>query len=187
MSAKAPKIIVTIDEGTRTEATPRVRALLKEAGAPQAVILRDAAHGTIHAWVPGDPRPVVGRLQALFERDPARFHGTHRWLPVESWAQADPRDLSAYAALFRRRLGDKESWKVEVRKHDSQVSTHELIKNIASLIDQPNVALENPDRTLFVHALGDRLGFADVARGQVFDTNTAGRGREKPGPWSPPS
>lgn len=169
MSAKTAKILVTIDEDARADAVPRVRDLLKEAGAENAVILKERPTGIIEVWVPGDPRPLVQRLNDLYERDAARFRGTHRWMPVESWARADPRDLEAYAELFRRSLKDDESWKVEVRKHQAEVSSHDLIENITKLIDQPNVDLEEPDRTLFVNVLGDRLGFADVHRDELFE------------------
>ncbi len=171
MTAKTAKILVTIDEDARKDAMPRVRDLLKQAGAENVMILKDRPSGIIEAWVPGDPRPIVQRLNDLYEQDPARFHGTHRWMPVESWARADPRDLEAYAELFRRTLKDDESWKVEVRKHDADVSSHELIENITKLIDQPNVNLEDPDRTLFVNVLGNRLGFADIQPDELFEAH----------------
>lgn len=181
MTAKTAKILVTIDENARKDAQARVRDLLKQAGAENAVILNERPSGIIEAWVPGDPRPIVQRLNELYESDPSMFRGTYRWMPVESWARADPRDLEAYAELFRRRLKDDETWKVEVRKHAAEVSSHDLIENITQLIDQPNVNLEDPDRTLFVNVLGDRLGFADIHPDELFEAN---RRAEKTAPRS---
>jgi adenylyl- and sulfurtransferase ThiI len=169
MSAKTPKILITIDEHDRRNVSHRVRTLLRALGAPRAVVLEAQHQGVLEVWVPGDPRPLVQAARARLSDDPTAFLGTHRWIPVESWTAADPRDLAAYAALFSRSLAPNQSWKVEVRKHESDYSRSELIENISRLIEQPRVDLEHPDRLLHVSALGERLGFSDLEPDQLFD------------------
>lgn len=145
-----------------------IRALLRALGDEQPVIERMVAKGILGVRTRLDPRRVVRDLQALLEREPGRRRFTCRWVPVDTWTQADLDSLVRVVTGLREQIQPGETWRMTVEKHrHARHHRDEVITALARLIDA-KVDLTRPDKILRIDLVGDAAAVSVLTPGDVL-------------------
>lgn len=119
----------------------------------------------------GDPKECVERLGSLCREDPLSFEYTHRWVPIEEWAEADAGHLEEFGRHAEMEIGPQESWRVRVNRHGSPLDRNELTTTIARAIHNPHVDLDHASKTVLLEVVGRRAGMAVVNPQQVLSVD----------------
>lgn len=169
-------LLVTIDEQNRDQATQEVLSLLSQAGYPNSKVVETPALGMIGVRVDcPDTRECIPRLKEVLIESPFSFHNTHRWIPVEAWAEAEAAELAKFAKLAGTEIGPEESWAINVERHGSDVDRELIVDALAKGIDNPHVSLDDPDKTVFVDVIGSKAALAVLDPSQKLSVDRSMR------------
>lgn len=167
-----PHLLITIDERHRRLATAEVRSLLDRAAPGGYRLTKAPGTGFLGARLThDDPRACIARLHSILSQDPLAFQHTHRWIPVEAWAKPGKRELQRIALHANAEIAPDESWAIRVERHGSRIERDALVHELAAEIPNPNVELEQPDKTLLIEAIGNRIGMAVVTPEQTLSVD----------------
>lgn len=171
MAGRTPKLLVTIDENKRTQCEREILRVLDEAGIPQARLLKGAPPGVVEVDFDADPKVALERLREICREDPFAFAHTHRWVPVESWTEPDRKHLADFMRRFEAQIAPDESWRLEVHKTSSPMSSREVLATAAEYVGRPRVDLEHPDKTIHIELVGHKAGVSLLRPEDQFNVN----------------
>jgi hypothetical protein len=175
-SEKTPNLLITIDERHRSRAGDEILTLLERAGFTNAEITNPPGTGMIGVSVAiRDARACIPRLKEILMQTPFAFQHTHRWLPVESWAAPDAAELEKFAKLAGQEIGAASSWGIVVERHNSELDRGLIVSTIAKGIDNPNVSLDAPEKTVLVEVVGKKAALAVVGKDEQLSVDKSMR------------
>lgn len=170
LKAVEPNLVITIDERHRPLAEYEVQSILKNLGI-KGKITGSPGQGLVGVYVQQDPRQCIGQMRSMLSKDPLAFQHTHRWVPIEEWAAAEAKEVARFGKRARAEIGSDESWGIKAERHSSRAEPETLITALARDIDNKNVDLEAPDKTVLLEIVGKRAGFAVVEKDQVLSVD----------------
>jgi len=132
---------------------------LKEIGDENPSLLKSGLSGLVFAYTSLDPFFVVKKVKEKAEEDPWHFRYLLKVVPVEKVVRAELNEIRDAAKEIVKKIGKNESFKVNVRKRLSDISSRKLIEEVAELVDNP-VDLENPDKIINVEVIGELAGIS---------------------------
>lgn len=101
--------------------------------------------GLIAIIFEGDPIMAIRKVREYLVQKPWIMRYSHRIIPVEIVTNS-MEELKAYVAnTISIRMSDEDSWKINVSKHSSKLSSRKIINNLAKGIEKGKVSLDNPD------------------------------------------
>lgn len=169
----APRLLVTVEERDRPMAEKEILQLMERVGIKGAALVKGGmGSGIIGVSFPrGDPKECVERLGYLCRADPLPFQHTHRWIPIEEWAEADARHLAEFGRHAEAEIGAQESWRVVVDRHGSPLKRDELTTTVARYVNNSHVDLNHANKTVLLEVVGRRAGMAVVNPNQVLSVD----------------
>lgn len=171
-AAAAPRLLITIDERHRPFAEKTAKALLERVAPGGYRLIKAPGAGFIGVELhDDDPRTCIARLHALFQEEPLAFEHTHRWIPIEAWSKPGTKEIRRLAQKAAAEIAPDESWGIRLERHGSRMERDALLHEIAAEISNPNVELEQPDKTVLVEALPNAVGLAVVGPQQVLSVD----------------
>ena len=151
-------LIVTYDPTHAGKANEEVKELLEEFGG--AEFLESGFEGVFLLRTKQDAKKITRRLTEISREEPYKFRCTFRWIPVDKWCNSKLADMANAMKEIDSRIGEHESWKMDLGKRGYEGATMELVMKLTENINKPNVNLKNPDKIVKVEIIGDRAGIA---------------------------
>jgi tRNA acetyltransferase TAN1 len=115
--------------------------------------------GLIICWTSSNPFHVVHKLRTFAEENPYQFRFAVRFTPLEYWVNADLHSISKTARMLLVRINENETFRVTVRRRQTDLENLVVIKTVAEEIPR-EVNLDNPDKTIWVEIIADRAGMS---------------------------
>ncbi|MEX0657318.1 MAG: THUMP domain-containing protein [Nitrosopumilaceae archaeon] len=103
----------------------------------------------------------------MLEDEPWSVRYSHRIIPIQGTSITD---VYAIVSEMKKLIGviqEHESFKIVVEKRNSNISSKEIISEIAKDL-QNKVSLENPDWILLVEILGNKSGLSVVKEDSII-------------------
>lgn len=100
------------------------------------------------------------KLNALAKKSPGLFDKTCYWIPIDVWCPANIKRMQEEIKILSKGIKDKDSWRLELRKRETDKSTSDLIKKLTEPVDKMNVDLISPDKIIWVEIVGDDAGIS---------------------------
>lgn len=151
-------LIVTYDPTHAGKSQEEVKELLEEHGG--AEFLESGFEGVFLLHTKTDPKKIVKKLSDACKEEPYKFKHTFRWIPVDRWCDSKLDEMSKAMKDIDAKIGEHESWKLDLGKRGYEGDTMGLIMKLTEHINKPNVNLKSPDKIVKVEIVGDRAGIA---------------------------
>jgi len=114
-----------------------------------------------------DPREISRSLRDMINNDPLSIRRILRFIPIQANCKSGVQEVEMAALHLLPRLDGRDRFRITVERRFSQVDSQQIIKAIASHIDNP-VDLERPDVIVLVEILGERAGLSIIKPNDIF-------------------
>ena len=133
--------------------------VLSMVGAGDVRAWESGVKGLIYGYSDLDPKVAVERLRGLLREKPWEFSLLKRVIPIERVTHTDLSSIRRICEEVSKGIGRGETYRITVEKRHSELSSREIIKSVAELIDA-KVSLEKPDKILLIEIVRDRTGIS---------------------------
>ncbi len=155
-------LIVTTQRGNERACVREFVNMVNAVQGPNISLRRTRFPGLILGRVDGDPIALCRSLNSLTEEDPWGVRFVQRAIPIQVNVDAEVGAIKEAVGVVSKGIPEGASFKIEVAKRGSDLSSSEIIKESASMV-QRRVNLEKPAYTVRVEIIDDRAGIALLA------------------------
>jgi len=114
-----------------------------------------------------DPLEAIEKLTEIAEQDPYSYRFSLKIVPIQACMKSDIEEMKEAINKLKSQIGKDESFKVEIKKRYTDLTSEYLIKELADLIDN-DVNLSSPDKIVRVEVVGERTGISILKPDQIF-------------------
>ncbi|MEJ5293490.1 MAG: THUMP domain-containing protein, partial [Candidatus Methanosuratincola sp.] len=147
-------IIVTTQRGNEKNC---IRELVTISGETAMRFSRTGFPGLIKGEVPSDPVEFCRGLAAKLAEDPWRARFIQKVTPIQEVVKAEAQEIRAAVKRLSGAIPEGASFRITVNKRGSEVSSHELIREVAREVER-RVDLEKPDWIVEIEIIRDLAG-----------------------------
>ena len=97
------------------------------------------------------------------------IHYCRKIVPLEFYAKYSEQNLLNWINIAKLRLKQDQSWRITIKKRQSQIKSNHLITIIAQEIDIGEVDLNNPDKIFQVEILGSHYAACLLSQNQILN------------------
>lgn len=117
-----------------------------------------------------DARKVIKSLAKLAKKE-ENFQYSKKWAPVDKWCSAKVPDMQKCIKAVIKDLKAKEKWKMDLVAHKADINQRELIIKLTDVIDNQNVDLEKPDKTIRVAIVEKKAGISLLGKDDMLNVS----------------
>jgi len=154
-------LIVTCPRNFEDEAKIEVEKILDELGdkTPEITITGLSGILTVKTSIGHDS--IIRKIKQILDEEPWSIRYSLRIIPIQGISTTNVDAIASEIKKLTSVIQEHESFKIVVEKRNFDISSKEIISEIAK--DMKNkVSLENPDWILLVEILGDKSGVSVV-------------------------
>ncbi len=147
-------LVVSCPRGHEKGAISEIRYFLEGLLGDHGLIIdRSSISGMVLVHTSLDPHYVIKRLYEFVNENPYQFSFAIRFLPVDICVEANLEKITEAAKFISNKIAEHEKFRITVKKRDTNLSSHDIIKVVANEIDRM-VDLENPDKIVLIEIIG---------------------------------
>jgi len=154
-------LIISCARGMESDACSEAWFLLGEIGDKDPKVEKTEISGLIIAKTSLDPFRAVHKLREMLKRSPEEFRYIFRVIPLQAVIPTRVELIEKVAAELSKRIGEKETFRVTVKKRHTELSTKKIIEAVAKHIDR-KVNLEKPDKIVLIEVMGKVTGVSVI-------------------------
>ncbi|MBM3894996.1 MAG: RNA methyltransferase [Thaumarchaeota archaeon] len=160
-------LIVTCPRNFEEEAQNEIKKILEELGDKTPEITITDLSGILTVKTSIDHDSVIRKIKQILDDEPWSIRYSLRIIPIQGISTTS---VDAIASEMKKLTGviqKHESFKIVVEKRNSNISSKEIIVEIAKNL-QNKVSMENPDWILLVEILGGKSGVSVVKEDSII-------------------
>lgn len=150
-------MIVTYDPTHASKAKEEAEELLQDLGGAK---FQESEFEGVFLLHTKEPKKITKKLTEILKDEPYKFKYTFRWIPVDKWCSSKLLDMSQALKEIDSKIGEHESWKMDLGKRGFEGDTIQLIMKLTESINKPNVNLKNPDKIIKIEIIGELAGIS---------------------------
>lgn len=131
-----------------------LESILYLLGVREPKICKSRIKGVILVLVENNPHKLVNKLRDLLHERPWEFRNIKRVIPVDRIVSTDYDEIARISWDLARNIPKDSTFKIQVKKRHTEMSSRKLIEMVASKIDR-KVNLDKPDYVINIEILGD--------------------------------
>ena len=168
-------LIVTCARHFESETKEEIKTVLNEAGDQDPQISITEFSGILYVSTSIDPIEVVKKIRQKLEDEPWSVRYTLRAIPISVVTKTDIQEIADVATEQAETLGSTETYRITIEKRNSDISSGEIISQIADKI--PNkVSLEKYDWIILIEILGNITGVSVLRDSDILSVEREKRG-----------
>ncbi|MGH9909549.1 MAG: THUMP domain-containing protein [Nitrososphaerales archaeon] len=150
-----------------SEAASEILSLLKEMGDEQPEIYRMNVSGLLTARTNLDPHEVIRNIRKKVQDEPWSVRYLQRLIPIDAVINTNIDDIKDAVTKLASRIGEHETFRITVEKRYSGISSSDVIKNVASIIER-KVSLESQDWIVLIEIIGENTAVSVIKPDAIF-------------------
>lgn len=160
-------LIVTCPRNFEEEAKNEIKNILDELGdkIPEITITDLSGILTVKTSIVHDS--IIRKIKQILDDEPWSVRYSLRIIPIQGISTTDIDAIVSEMKKLTSIIQEHESFKIVVEKRNSNISSKEIISEIAKELKN-KVSLENPDWILLVEILGDKSGVSVVKEDSII-------------------
>ena len=160
-------LIVTCARNLEGEAEEEIMDILDELGDPDVKISVSNMSGIITVQTKLDPIEVVGKMKEILLDEPWSIRYCLRVIPIQKIVETNLEKIEECISSISDKIEDNESYRILIEKRNSDISSKEIITNIANQIKN-KVSLDFPDKIILIEVLGIVTGISLIKKSDIL-------------------
>ena len=160
-------LIVTCARNLEGEAEEEIIDILDELGDPDVKISISNMSGIITVQTKLDPIEVVGKMKEILLDEPWSIRYCLRVIPIQKIVETNLEKIQECISSISDKIEDNESYRILIEKRNSDISSKEIITNIANQIKN-KVSLDFPDKIILIEILGIVTGISLIKKSDIL-------------------
>jgi tRNA acetyltransferase TAN1 len=167
-------LIITSSRHLEPEAAKEISEILEELGDSNATVEISELSGILTAITTLDPFLAVKKIRAKILDEPWMIRYCLRVIPLHDTVYTKKEDIVNAVLNHASIIQPQDTYRITVEKRHSEISTSEIISEIADKIEN-KVSLEKFDWIILIEILGKRTGIAILREDDILSTQKAKR------------
>ena len=159
-------LIVTCARNLEGEAEEEIMDILDELGDPDVKISVSNMSGIITIQTKLDPIEVVRKMKEILLDEPWSIRYCLRVIPIQKIVETNLEKIEECISSISDKIEDNESYRILIEKRNSDISSKEIITNIANQIKN-KVSLDFPDKIILIEILGIVTGISLIKKSDI--------------------
>ena len=159
--------IVTCARNLEGEAEEEIMDILDELGDPDVKISVSNMSGIITIQTKLDPIEVVRKMKEILLDEPWSIRYCLRVIPIQKIVETNLEKIEEGISSISDKIEDNESYRILIEKRNSDISSKEIITNIANQIKN-KVSLDFPDKIILIEILGIVTGISLIKKSDIL-------------------
>ena len=160
-------LIVTCARNLEGEAEEEIIDILDELGDPDVKISVSNMSGIITIQTKLDPIEVVRKMKEILLDEPWSIRYCLRVIPIQKIVETNLEKIQECISSISNKIEDDESYRILIEKRNSDISSKEIITNIANQIKN-KVSLDYPDKIILIEILGILTGISLIKKSDIL-------------------
>ena len=160
-------LIVTCARNLEGEAEEEIIDILDELGDPDIKISVSNMSGIITIQTKLDPIEVVRKMKEILLDEPWSIRYCLRVIPIQKIVETNLEKIQECISSISDKIEDDESYRILIEKRNSDISSKEIITNIANQIKN-KVSLDYPDKIILIEILGIVTGISLIKKSDIL-------------------
>lgn len=160
-------LIVTCARNLEGEAEEEIMDILDELGDPDVKISVSNMSGIITVQTKLDPIEVVRKMKEILLDEPWSIRYCLRVIPIQKIVETNLEKIEECISSISNKIEDNESYRILIEKRNSDISSKEIITNIANQIKN-KVSLDFPDKIILIEILGIVTGISLIKKSDIL-------------------
>lgn len=168
------KLVVTCSRHFEDETKQEIHSILEELGDSEPKIEITKFSGILLVDTSVDPGQLTKAIRHKLEDEPWSIRYTLRVIPLFKTTRSDVADISEAALEQVQKMMPHDTYRITIEKRDSNISTSEIITQIADKIKN-KVSLKEYDWIVLVEIFGDMTGVSVLKDSDVLSVEKSRR------------
>ena len=160
-------LIVTCARNLEGEAEEEIMDILDELGDPDVKISVSNMSGIITIQTKLNPIEVVRKMKEILLDEPWSIRYCLRVIPIQKIVETNLEKIEECISSISDKIEDNESYRILIEKRNSDISSKEIITNIANQIKN-KVSLDFPDKIILIEILGIVTGISLIKKSDIL-------------------
>jgi len=167
-------LIVTCARHLEPETEEELRDILEEYGDSDANITITNMSGILTAETKLEPVGVVKKIKEMLLDEPWSIRYCLRIIPIQKIVETKIEEIEKTIIKDSTQILDGETYRILIEKRNSNISSQEIISNVADKIKN-KVSLEFPDKIILIEILGNRTGISILKKSDILSVEKTKR------------
>ena len=171
-------LIVTCARNLEGETEAEIIDILDELGDPDVKISVSNMSGIITVQTKLDPIEVVRKMKEMLLDEPWSIRYCLRVIPIQKIVETNLEKIQECISSISDKIEENESYRILIEKRNSDISSKEIITNIANQIKN-KVSLDFPDKIILIEILGIVTGISLIKKSDILSLEKTKRSMSK--------
>ena len=167
-------LIITCARHLEPETEEELRGFLDEFGDSEPKVTITSMSGILTAETKLDPVEVVRKIKEMLLDEPWSVRYCLRIIPIQRIVETKIEEIEKVVEELSENISKDEKYRISIEKRNSDMSSQEIIKQIASKIKN-QVSLEFPDKVVLIEILGNKAGISVLKKSDILSTEKTKR------------
>ena len=167
-------LIVTCARHLEPETEEELRGFLDEFGDSEPKVTITSMSGILTAETKLEPVEVVRKIKEMLLDEPWSVRYCLRIIPIQRVVETKIEEIEKVVDELSDNISKDEKYRISIEKRNSDMSSQEIIKKIASKI-KSQVSLEFPDKVVLIEILGNKTGISVLKKSDILSTEKTKR------------
>ena len=167
-------LIVTCARHLEPETEEELRGFLDEFGDSDPKVTITSMSGILTAETKLDPVEVVRKIKEMLLDEPWSVRYCLRIIPIQRIVETKIEEIEKVVEELADNISKDEKYRISIEKRNSDMSSQDIIKKIASKI-KSQVSLEFPDKVVLIEILGNKTGISVLKKSDILSTEKTKR------------
>ena len=170
-------LIVTCPRNLEPEAESEIKKILNELDDQEPEISQTDMRGILMVNTILEPLKIIDWIKNKINDEPWFFRYCLRIIPVQKTTDTDVDKIKQNVMNLKSIIQENDSYRITVEKRNSNMSSSQVINEIAKII--PNkVSLDEPDWVILVEIFGEKTCISILKNDSIFSLEKSKRNLE---------
>jgi len=170
-------LIVTCPRNLEFEAENEIKKILNELDDQEPEIFKTDMRGILMVNTILEPLKIIDWVKNKINDEPWFFRYCLRIIPVQKTTDTDIDKIKQNVMNLKSIIQENDSYRITVEKRNSNMSSSQIINEIAKII--PNkVSLDEPDWVILVEIFGEKTCISILKNDSIFSLEKSKRNLE---------
>ena len=170
-------LIVTCPRNLELEAESEIKKILNELDDQEPEIFQTDMRGILMVNTILEPLKIIDWIKNKINDEPWFFRYCLRIIPVQKTTDTDIDKIKQNVMNLKSIIQENDSYRITVEKRNSNMSSSQVINEIAKII--PNkVSLDEPDWVILVEIFGEKTCISILKNDSIFSLEKSKRNLE---------